>query len=47
LVMWVMWNLILVCLEIVLGSLQDRCRVCTKRAMGSEIILDIPDGTPK
>jgi hypothetical protein len=24
---------------------QDRCMVCTKRTMGSEIILDTPNGT--
>jgi hypothetical protein len=26
---------------------QDRCMVCTKRTIGSEIIFDIPDGTPR
>jgi hypothetical protein len=26
---------------------QDRCTVCTKRTIGSEIILDAPDGTPR
>jgi hypothetical protein len=35
-----MWNLVLVHLEIVLVSLQDRCMVCTKRTRGSEIVLD-------
>jgi hypothetical protein len=45
-VMWVMWNLALVHLEIVLLSLQDWCTVCAKRTTGSEIILDAPDGTP-
>jgi hypothetical protein len=29
-----MWNLILVCLEIMLVSVQDRCMVCTKRTIG-------------
>ena len=24
----------------------DRCMVCAKRTVGSEIILDAPDGTP-
>jgi hypothetical protein len=24
---------------------QDRCTVCAKRTIGSEIILDVPDGT--
>jgi hypothetical protein len=26
---------------------QDRCMVCVKRTIGSEIILDAPDGTPR
>jgi hypothetical protein len=30
-VTWVMRNLVSVCLEIVLVSVQDRCSVCTKR----------------
>jgi hypothetical protein len=25
---------------------QDRCIVCAGRTIGSEIILDAPDGTP-
>jgi hypothetical protein len=29
-VTWVMWNLVLVCLETVLVSEQDRCTVCAK-----------------
>jgi hypothetical protein len=33
-VTWVMWNLILVCLEIVLVSIQDRSMVCAKRTIG-------------
>jgi hypothetical protein len=41
----VMWNLILVCLEIVLMLVQDRCMVCAKRTIGSKLILDAPDGT--
>jgi hypothetical protein len=24
---------------------QDRCTVCAKHTIGSEIILDVPDGT--
>jgi hypothetical protein len=39
------WNLILVRLETVLVSVQDRCTVCAKRTIGSEIILDTHDGT--
>ena len=42
----VMWNLVSVCLETVLVSVQDRCMVCAKRTIGSEIILDANDGTP-
>jgi hypothetical protein len=34
-----MWNLVLVCLEIVFVSVQDRCPVCAKGTIGSEIIL--------
>ena len=25
----------------------DRCTVCAKHTIGSEIILDAPDGTPR
>jgi hypothetical protein len=32
---WVMWNLVSVRLETVLVSVQDRCTVCAKRAIGS------------
>jgi hypothetical protein len=42
-----MWNLILVRLEIVLVSVQDRYTVCTKRTIGSEIVLDAPNDTPR
>jgi hypothetical protein len=38
--------LVLVRLEIVLILTQDRCTVCVERTIGSEIILDAPDGTP-
>jgi hypothetical protein len=34
-------------LETVLVSVQDRCTVCSKRTIGSEIILYTPDGTPR
>jgi hypothetical protein len=33
-------------LEIVLMFMQDRCTVCTKCTIGSEVILDAADGTP-
>ena len=39
--------LISVNLEIVLIITQDRCPVCAERTMGSEIVLDAPDGTPR
>jgi hypothetical protein len=45
-VTWVMWNLISVHLETVLVSVQDSWMVCAKRTIGSEIVLDTPDGTP-
>ena len=41
------WKLVSVCLEIVLILTQDRCTVCAERTIGSEIILDAPDGTPR
>jgi hypothetical protein len=37
---WVLWNLVLVRLEMVLVSVQDSVMDCTKRTRGSEIILD-------
>ena len=39
--------LILVRLDIVLILTQDRCVVCTERTIGSEIILEAPDSTPR
>jgi hypothetical protein len=39
------WKLILVRLEIVVILTQDRCTACAERTIGSEIILDAPDGT--
>jgi hypothetical protein len=43
--MWVMWNLVSVSLETMLVSVQDRFVLCAEHTTGSEIILDIPDGT--
>ena len=43
---WVMSNLVSGRLETVLVSAQDRYMVCAKRTIGSEIVLDAPDGTP-
>ena len=37
----------LVCLEIVLMLMQDRCTICVERIIGSKIVLDAPDGTPR
>ena len=37
-----MWNLTSFSLEILLVSVQDRCTVCAKRTIGSEIVLDAP-----
>ena len=37
-----MSNHVLVRLEMVLESVQDRCMVCTKRTIGSETVLDAP-----
>ena len=45
--MWVMWNLVLVFLEAVLVSVQERCTIYAKHTTGSEIMLDAPDGTPR
>jgi hypothetical protein len=42
-----MQNLISVHLEAVLVSVQDRCIVCAKHTICSEIVLDVADGTPR
>ena len=41
------WKLLLVRLEIVLILTQDRCVVCAEPTIGSEIILEAPNGTPR
>jgi hypothetical protein len=46
-VTWVMWNLVLVYLEIVLVSVEDRCMVCAKHTIGSDNVLDAPDSAPR
>ena len=43
----VLWSLVSVHLEAVLESVQDRCMVCAKRTIGSEIVLDAPIGTAR
>ena len=37
----------LVLLEMVLVLVQDRCTDCAKCTIGSNIIYDAPDGTPR
>ena len=44
---WVMSNLVLICLDMVLVSVQDSCMVCAKHTIVSEIVLDAPVGTPR
>ena len=39
---WVKWKLVLVCLEIVLISMQDRCTVCAECTIGLEIVWTHP-----
>ena len=39
------WKLILVHLETLVVLVQERWMVGAKRTIGSEIILDVPDGT--
>jgi hypothetical protein len=41
------WKLILVCLDIVLILTQDRCTVSAEHTIGSQIVLDAPDGIPR
>ena len=37
-----MWNLVSYRLEIVLVSVEDRCMVCAKRCIGSDIVFNAP-----
>jgi hypothetical protein len=39
--------LVLVYLDIELILTQDRCTICAERTIGSEIILDAPDRSPR
>ena len=41
------WKLVSVHLKIVLILTEDRSTVCVVHTIGSEIILDAPDGTPR
>jgi hypothetical protein len=40
-----MWNLISVCLETMSVLVQDRYMIYAKRTIGSEVVLDVSDGT--
>ena len=44
---WVVSNLVSICLQTVLVSVQDRCTICAKRTIGLGIVLDTPNGTPR
>jgi hypothetical protein len=44
---WVMWNLVSVHFDTVLVSLQYWFTVCDEHTLGSKIVLDAPDGTPR
>jgi hypothetical protein len=46
-VMTLKWKLDSVCLEIVLILTQDGYTVFIECTIGSEIVLDTPDGTPR
>jgi hypothetical protein len=41
------WKLDFIRLEIVLIMTQGRCTVCIECSIGSEIVLDAPDGTSR
>ena len=41
------WKLDSIYLETVLILTYDRCTVCAEHTIGSEIILDTPDGNPR
>jgi len=47
LVMRLKWKFVSVRLETVLILTLDRCTVCGEQTIGSEIIMDAPDGTPR
>ena len=41
------WKLVLVLSDIVLILIKERLMVCVEHTIGSEIILDAPDGNPR
>jgi hypothetical protein len=45
--MWVMPNLASVHLEMVLVLEKDRCMVCAEHIIGSEMVLDVLNETPR
>jgi hypothetical protein len=46
-VTWLKWKLDMVRTEIVLVLTQDRCKLCVKHNIGSEMVLDAPYGAPR
>jgi hypothetical protein len=44
---WIVWNLVLLHLDIVLVSVQDSSTVSAKSTIGTKFILDALDGTPR
>ena len=43
----IIWNLASAQLEIVLVSVQHGCMVCAQCTIGSETVVEVPDGTPR
>jgi hypothetical protein len=41
----IIWNLASVQLDIVLVSVHDSCMDCAQCTIGSEIVVEVPDGT--
>ena len=41
------WKVVSVLSDIVLILMQNRSTICVEHAIGSEIVLDAPDGTPR
>ena len=41
------WKIDSICLETMLNLTEDWCTVCTKCTIGSKIVLDTPDATPR
>jgi hypothetical protein len=42
-----MWNLVSIHLETAVLLVQDRCTVCAKRTIGTKIVSDAKDDTPR